>query len=260
MKWLLVKLLVSLKLFRLKLLRLKLLRLKLVGLFLFIFGITLAYSNNIGSPLASASAPIATNSSTVPSFISTPTPIPTPTTINQNNIGQIDKNANELLALKRQLEIEKARAELNKISGSAGNDGSSSFGGAQTTVSGVAINEDGRKIAWLQFADGGALTVDIGTRLDDYIVTNINLNGVTLTKIKDKEHGKRGAKNIFLRRTYSAQLKQKNENSSITNHPAFNPSPIITNANSDGANGVNGANGMGGMNEVVPPIVDDKNR
>lgn len=159
--------------------------------------------------------------------------------VNMNNLNEIDSSSGNLLSLKRRLEIEKAEAELKKIRNNGSNNPGSNMpelaaDNIQTTVTGVAINQEGKKIAWLQFADGGSLTVNIGSKLGTYMVSDITMNGVKLSPIKGKGRG------MFLKRAYYAPEKAKQGNGNSAGL-GFTPSPIVTSAN----------NG----NEMVPPIV-----
>jgi hypothetical protein len=158
--------------------------------------------------------------------------------INMNNLGGIDSATSDLVTLKRKLEIEKAEAELKKIRGIGINNNNNIQGlsadNVQTTVTGVAINQEGKKIAWLQFTDGGSLTVNIGSQVGTYIVSDITMNGVQLSSGKGKKP------TIFLKRAYYAPEKAKQANSN-NSRLGFTPSPIVTDANTG--------------NEMVPPIV-----
>lgn len=162
-------------------------------------------------------------------------------TITASNLAGIDNNADDLIQLKRKLEVEKAQAEIKKFRGtgiSRNNDNSAIVqDNAQTTVTGVAINQEGKKIAWLQFADGGSLTVNIGSHVGKYIVSDITMTGVRLSS----GIGKSGFESVFLKRAYYAPEKAKNQ--AGNNKSFFNPSPVITSSN-------NGDDG-----EMVPPII-----
>ena len=143
------------------------------------------------------------------------------------NLGAVDSNVNDLNQLKRRLEIEKAAAEIKKLNAPT----ERSADNAQTTVTGVAINHEGYKMAWLQFADGGTLTVNIGSKIGKYTVADINMTGVTLS------HS--GGKTIYLKRAYPLVELRK-----ATGSPTlFAPSPIVTGAN----NSIN-----------VPPIIQGR--
>ncbi|MFN7093897.1 MAG: hypothetical protein ACK4M7_00890 [Burkholderiales bacterium] len=157
-----------------------------------------------------------------------------PQTANLTNINSIDENATDLLKLKRKLEIAKAEAEIQKIRNGGRSVANSKSGlnpaKVQTTVTGVAINQDGRKIAWLQFADGGALTVNIGSKVDKYIVTNINMTGVTLSYSSGKKHLQ--THTIFLKRAYSGiDVINKRARASTMPSSLYAPSPVVTSAN-----------------------------
>ena len=172
-----------------------------------------------------------------PSVIQPDKPI---SSINMNNLNSADGSADELLKLKRKVELEKANAELKKLQSPPivnGKVSNGSLDNAQTTVTGVAINQQGEKIAWLQFADGGSLTVNIGSKVGEYTVSDISMTGVTLASSAKKGKGK----SVFLKRAYYAPEKSGQNNQ--RGNTVFAPSPIITNANKDGGN------------EVVPPIV-----
>lgn len=160
--------------------------------------------------------------------------------VKMSNLTDVDNNANDLIQLKRKLEIEKAQAEIKKVRNGGGTSiGTSSTSNnndnAQTTVTGVAINQEGRKVAWLQFADGGSLVVNIGSKVGKYVVSDINMNGVKLSYPNGKS-----SKSIFLKRSYSVVNTAKNTPSSKRDF--FGPSPIITDANTTN-------------NDMVPPIV-----
>lgn len=161
----------------------------------------------------------------------------------QSNLANIDTSTNNLIELKRKLEIEKTAAELKKIKSTDNQSNKTAINSEniQTTVTGVAINQDGRKIAWLQFSDGGSLTVNIGSKVGKYKVSDITMNGVQLSSSTKNVKHSQNTRSIFLKRVYYAPEKSRSTN--ITNNminPLFAPSPIITNANSD---------------DTVPPIV-----
>lgn len=169
--------------------------------------------------------------------------------INMNNLSSADNDTNDLLKLKRKLDIEKAQADIKKlhnqsISGNNHNSASrnaiADAENAQTTVTGVAINQDGKKIAWLQFADGGSLTVNIGSKVGKYIVSDITMTGVQLSYYSGR--GNRKVQTLFLSRAYYAPEKPKNQQNQ-KNNTFFAPSPIVTNANT------------GSGEDMVPPIV-----
>jgi len=166
---------------------------------------------------------------------------PNETVRSKNNLSEIDNTTEDLIKLKRKLEVEKAQNEIKKLK-NGGYDSSGNFNeNAQTTVTGVAINQEGKKIAWLQFTDGGSLTVNVSSKVGKYIVDDINMSGVKLSYYTGKKHTIKHS--IFLKRIYLSEEKinsQANSNSSI-----FAPSPVITGANTSN-------------NEIVPPIISVK--
>ena len=163
-----------------------------------------------------------------PSIITVDKPIKQ---INTNNLDSADGMADELLKIKRKVELEKANAELKKLQSPPiinGKPSSGTFDNAQTTVNGVAINQQGEKIAWLQFADGGTLTVNIGSKVGQYTVSDISMTGVILAASFKKGKGK----SVFLKRAYYAPEKSQQNN--LHENTTFVPSPIVTNANTSG--------------------------
>jgi hypothetical protein len=158
-----------------------------------------------------------------------------------SNLNSIDNNTDDLIKLKRKLELEKAEVELKKLKSSGSSEKTGNhIANAQTVVTGVAINHDGRKIAWLQFTDGGSLTVNIGSKIGKYTVSDITMNGVTLSYFTGRK--KPIQHNVFLKRTYHVPEKPNNQTNNNIN-PFFTPSPVITGANTAGGN------------DMVPPIV-----
>lgn len=159
-----------------------------------------------------------------------------------SNLNAIDKDSNDINQLNRKLQLEKVTAEIRKLKNTGsgnGDSGSSSSGKSQTIVTGVAINITGKKIAWLQFADGGSYMVNIGSKVGKYMVTDISMNGVILSEsFGAKKH--RSTKVIFLKRVYASNSK-RHTNLAGKNSTFFTPSPVITSANSS--------------SDYVPPIV-----
>ena len=90
-------------------------------------------------------------------------------------LSSADKDVNELNSLKRKTEIQKAVMELKKASNPTG-----MVTDSQTTAIGVVINQTGSKFATLQFIDGSILDVETGSKVGQYKVSDINMNGVKL--------------------------------------------------------------------------------
>ncbi len=166
-----------------------------------------------------------------------------------NNLNGIDRDSDDINQLNRKITIEKAEAELKKIKngaigsipGSGGNIVQSE--NAQTTVTGVAINQSGKRIAWLQFADGGSLIVNIGSRVGKYTVSDISMTGVILQEITGTKH--KNVQHLYLKRVYaSVDAGKKSQSNNGANNVFFTPSPVFTDANT-----------RNNENVVVPPIV-----
>lgn len=170
-------------------------------------------------------------------------------TTNQfNNLEAIDKDSNDLNQLNRKLQVEKVEAEIRKIKNGGSLSDSNHINtdkrlneNAQTTVTGIAINAVGKKIAWLQFADGGTLTVNIGSNVGKYKVIDINMTGVTIgEEVGNKKH--KHMKTLFLKRVYASNnSNSKPGHFANKSNPYFTPSPIVTGANS--------------KSDYVPPII-----
>ena len=160
-------------------------------------------------------------------------------TMAAQNLDGIDKTSRDILDTNRQIELAKKKNELRKEA-AGGEQVSSSTGGAmntnsQTTVLGVSINGAGKRFATLQFADGGTLDVELGSKVGKYIVKEIEINKVILGSAKSKG-------GITLNRFYENNSKPKTPQNSGNNFTSFTPSPVTTDAN------------MSGM-QAVPPIV-----
>ncbi len=163
------------------------------------------------------------------------------------NLHAIDKDMDDLNQLNRKLQIEKTQAELKKFKNEKlqvpNNTSYTANENAQTTVNGVAIDQEGRKIAWLQFADGGSLTVNIGSKVGTYTVSDINMTSVILSRVIGVK--RKRVENIYLKRVYASNSISKKVLSN--NNMAYIPSPILT-----------GANSINNENIIVPPIVPIK--
>ncbi len=181
-------------------------------------------TSTIATSHATASSPVATSS----------------------NLDSADNSAQDSIKLSRELDIAKKKAELRKIQ-NGGQDsigaGSSAMGNSssQTVVTGVAIDVDGKRFATLQFADGGVLDVSLGSRVGNYVVSDIKMTGVTLKPTVKKGQA------VFLKRSYSLAIKptQQGANAQV-NNSGFSPSPVLTSANSDGDNS---------SRTIIPPIL-----
>lgn len=156
---------------------------------------------------------------------------PQPSSDIASNINNVDKSVSDIYELKRKVEVAKQEAEIQRIkNGGVSGSISGINENSQTTVTGIAIDVYGKKIAWLKFADGGELTVNVGSKVGKYNVADITMSGVTL---KNKTNS------VFLKRVYMSETyAQKSSKSPSQN---YLPSPIVTSANSS--------------DTIVPPIV-----
>lgn len=163
------------------------------------------------------------------------------TPIKVSNLDSADADTNDLLKLRRKLDIEKTQADIKKLHNPSATGSRGAYveaDKAQTIVTGVAINHVGKKIAWLQFADGGSLTVNVGSKVGKYTVSDITMNGVLLSYYSGKGHNK--IESMYLNRAYGVPEKSKNQQKTM---PLFTPSPIVTNANNN-------------SEDMVPPIIN----
>ena len=119
-----------------------------------------------------------------------------------NNIATLDNDTHNLLQLKRKLEIEKTQAEIDKIHGSSHvslqHDKSTRVPlKLRFRVTGIALNQNIQKIAWLHSTENANIRVTIGSKIGAYHVNEITLQGVSL--ISNPQSGHR-VSSIFLDR------------------------------------------------------------
>lgn len=170
--------------------------------------------------------------------------------VNSAILKKIDQEVYDIDALKRQLEAEKLQSEINrtKSMGSTTNiRGSSNITNyGNTTVVDVFINKSGYRYATLQFIDDSVRDVEIGSRLGNYTVKAIDMNGVTLL---DNNCSKTQCSNreIILERVYP---KNVNVTNTIINRNNDN------NPNNNTANIYQATPITGVTEESVPPIIN----
>lgn len=172
----------------------------------------------------------------------TPKVIASAPTLAAQNLDGIDKTSRDILEINRQIELAKKKNDLRQQE-AGGNQSNSGTGGpalnsnSQTTVLGVSINGVGKRFATLQFADGGTLDVEVGSKVGKYIVKEIEINKVVLGSSSKKSKG-----SIVLNRFYENSSKPRNPQSPTSAFSSFTPSPVTTDANMPGT-------------QMVPPIV-----
>lgn len=173
---------------------------------------------------------------------SSPKVIASAPTLAAQNLDGIDKTSRDILEINRQLELAKKKNELRQqeaggTQSNSGAGGPSLNSNSQTTVLGVSINGAGKRFATLQFADGGTLDVEIGSKVGKYVVKEIEINKVVLGSSSKKSKG-----GIVLNRFYENSSKPRNSQTPTNTFNSFTPSPVTTDANMNGS-------------QMVPPIV-----
>lgn len=172
----------------------------------------------------------------------TPKPIASAPTLTAQNLDGIDKTSRDILEINRQIELATKKNALRQQE-AGGNQSSTAAGGpalntnSQTTVLGVSINGVGKRFATLQFADGGTLDVEIGSKVGKYVVKEIEINKVVLGSSSKKSKG-----GIVLNRFYENSSKPRSSQTPTNTFNSFTPSPVTTDANMSNT-------------QMVPPIV-----
>ncbi len=155
--------------------------------------------------------------------------------VDSNVINKVDLDSENINTLKRKLEVEKVKADIQKTMNTSDNS-SLGKGLEETTVTSVYIEENGAKYATLQFIDGSTLDIEIGSFIGDYEVLDISMTGVTLKK-KSCRKG-RCVQKVIIKRLYS-----KINDVVTTNTPIkYMPTPEIMEKN----------------NQMVPPIITNR--
>lgn len=103
-----------------------------------------------------------------------------------NDLSQYDDYARNINDLKRQIELNKLKTEVYKSSIDYEDPGSYD----QATMIGVVVDPHGFKSAHIKLADDTTTDLMIGSRFGGYIVSDININAITLINAKCKKHRK----------------------------------------------------------------------
>ncbi len=158
-----------------------------------------------------------------------------PLNVDSNIINKVDQDADNINALKRKLELERIKADIQKTKNDNKNSSvGSTFG--ETTVTAVFMDEDGTKYATLQFVDGSNLDVEIGSLIGQYAVADISMAAVTLKKEPCKK--KECIQKITIKRQYSKINNLVTNNAPVT----YMPTPAIMDKN----------------DQTVPPIISNR--
>lgn len=155
--------------------------------------------------------------------------------VDSNVINKVDLDSENINTLKRKLEVEKVKADIQRTMNAS--DGTSLGKGlGETTVTSVYIEENGSKYATLQFVDGSTLDIEIGSLIGEYEVLDISMTGVTLKKNSCKKG--RCVQKIIIKRLYSKI------NDVVTNNvpTKYMPTPEIMEKNT----------------QMVPPIITNR--
>ena len=173
--------------------------------------------------------------------------MPTQLNVNKNNIIESSSNdAENIMNLKRRLEIEKIKSDINQTV-SRGDNKSQDFG--NTIVTSVLIDQNnlnGGKYATLKFIDGGVLDVEVGSIVGTYRVTDIAMNGVSLMPIRCLKKSPCVAQLLRIDRMYGKQNIDSYSNNNLVDLNA--PTPIINNR-------IQNNNTVLDSAQMVPPIV-----
>lgn len=162
-------------------------------------------------------------------------------------ISGADNDANEMNLLKRQLELAKIKAQINKEqSNSNPRAVNSTRSTAQALVTAVIIDKQQPQasLASLLFADGGTLDVRLGSKLEGYSVSEINLDGVVLSKTICKSHRSRCTRHLQIKRIYVDTLKKRDKANNI--YVPYSATQVLGNSEDDSST------------IAIPPIVKGK--
>ncbi len=153
------------------------------------------------------------------------------------NIVKSDNTAAYLAKLNQDYQIAQAQQRIDQLQNGGHGGVSTKKEKGKTVVTGVMINQSGNKLATLRFPDGGTLDVEIGTIIKNMKVTDISMNGVSMTSIRSCKG--RGCKTagVFYERVYDA--------------------PQYSGTNTQVQNGVSQPTSFApySSNSMVPPII-----
>ena len=131
-------------------------------------------------------------------------------------------DSEDINTLKRQREIEKLKADIQKVKDGENKSG---YVNGQTTVTSVFIDQSGYKYATLQFVDGSSLDVETGAKVGKFTVADITMNGVSLKPSLCKADS---CTKTLIKRSYAKiDNKSNSSNSLLTNSNPYAPTPIM---------------------------------
>ncbi len=173
--------------------------------------LTIGYKNAFASPQGNLTTSTPSNES---SHV-----ITQPSLVVSSVLNSADKDVNELNALKRKTEIQKATMELRKASNPTG-----IVTDSQTTAIGIIITQNSDKLATLQFIDGSTLDVEIGSKVGNYKVSDIDMSGVKLVNCNGRK-----CESKFIKRAYP----QTAITTVNTKPKVYTSTPILGSANTE---------------------------
>jgi hypothetical protein len=179
-------------------------------------------------------------------------PVPAPKVIIQSKvIDNVDKDASNMNALKRQLELEKIRADILKVKTGA----DKPVNAGDTTVTSVYIDQNDPlhgKYATLQFVDGTNVDVEIGAKVGSYTVSDITMVGVTLAMPHCRSKDSSCKRTIEIGRLY-AKNKDKDKDKDADKDKPVVATPVVNLHNENSVDLLNDKNGS--KDQMVPPII-----
>ncbi len=101
-----------------------------------------------------------------------------------NNISSLDQDQSKLSYIKRQIEISKLQAQLNKQNGIATNKPKTN----DIHVIGVMMNQNGINLAQIKLHDGSILNLMAGEDFDDMRIKTIGMSGITVINTSCKSN------------------------------------------------------------------------
>ena len=101
-----------------------------------------------------------------------------------NNISSLDQDQSKLSYMKRQIEISKLQAQLNKQNGIATNKPQTN----DIHVIGVMMNQNGINLAQIKLHDGSILNLMAGEDFDDMRIKTIGMSGITVINTSCKSN------------------------------------------------------------------------
>ena len=164
---------------------------------------------------------------------------------NSDALVKTSKDAENIYTLKRRLEIEKIKADIEKARN--GGDNKSSMLGDTIVTSVYVDNTDPvyGKYATLQFIDGSVLDVEVGAMVGKYKVVDITMSGVTLS-LANCKRGDNCRRTINIGRLYAKDNSKNDKSAKVDTNVTATPVVNMRNENNSS---------RADAEQMVPPIV-----